>query len=82
MTHTFGEPELFAGGWDESGYVNGSGVTARFDIRDNLLLIRMGICLSLNMDDILFVKLLQQVRFFVCWITWSSRIYGWSSREG
>ena len=31
MTHTFGEPELFAGGWDESGYVNGSGVTARFD---------------------------------------------------
>ena len=31
LTHTFGEPELFAGGWDESGYVNGSGVTARFD---------------------------------------------------
>mgnify|MGYP000010369853 FL=1 len=31
LNHTFGEPELFAGGWDESGYVNGSGVTARFD---------------------------------------------------
>lgn len=31
LTHAFGEPELFAGGWDEAGYTNGSGVTARFD---------------------------------------------------
>ena len=30
-THTFGSPVLFAGAWDESGYVNGTGVTARFN---------------------------------------------------
>ncbi|NDV63669.1 IPT/TIG domain-containing protein [Bacteroides sp. 224] len=30
-SRTFGMPELFAGAWDESGYMNGTGATARFD---------------------------------------------------
>lgn len=28
-THTFGNPVLFVGAWDESGYVNGTGATVR-----------------------------------------------------
>lgn len=31
QTHTFGTPELFAGTWDESGYLNGYGAAARFN---------------------------------------------------
>ena len=30
-THTFGIPVLFVGAWDESGYVNGTGATARLN---------------------------------------------------
>ena len=62
LTHTFGEPELFAGGWDESGYVNGSGVTARFDNPRQPAFDQDGNMFVPEMDDILFVKLLQQVR--------------------
>ena len=30
-THTFGNPVLFVGAWDESGYINGTGATVRLN---------------------------------------------------
>lgn len=49
-THSFGAPELFVGAWDESGYVNGTGATARlseprqpsFDEDGNLFIAEKG----------------------------------------
>ena len=35
-THTFGNPVLFVGAWDESGYVNGTGATVRLNKPEQL----------------------------------------------